>query len=286
MTDYAWPEGHRSAACMSFDVDAESPYLWQYRRGLPATIGTIEARRFGVREGLWRLLDMLDRVGPRGSFFVPGVVAELHPEVLPALVERGHEVGLHGWLHELVAETDGDAFRRALDRSLAVFEAQTGTAPLGFRSPAWEMTGDMIAALKERGVAWDSSFMGFDHPYEIDGLPEVPVQWLTDDAIYFKFMGGGADKWPPTPVQEVEAAWRSEWQAGRDYGALFMLTAHPWISGRASRVALLERLLSEIVAADDVWLAPVGEIAAWHAGSTNAGRFAATSNLGDLERRL
>ncbi|ETX29896.1 polysaccharide deacetylase family protein [Roseivivax isoporae] len=286
MTDYAWPGGRRSAACFSVDVDAESPYLWQHRKGLPRTIATVEARRFGVRTGLWRLLDMLDRVKVRGSFFVPGVVADLHPEVLPALVERGHEVGLHGWLHELVAETDIDTFRRALDRSLALFEAQTGRPPRGFRSPAWEMTAEMIAALKDRDIAWDSSLSGFDHPYEIDGITEVPIQWLTDDAIYFKFMGGGADKWPPVPARQIGEAWRDEWDAGRHYGALFMQTVHPWISGRASRVAMLERLWEEIAEAGDVWIATAGQIADWHAETGHVGHRPVSADLRPLEARL
>lgn len=283
---YVWPEGKRSALCFSVDVDAEAPYLWQHREsGLPATLGQLEQRRFGPREGIWRLLDMLDRVGVRGSFYVPSVVAELHPEILPALVERGHEIGLHGHLHELVSDTPQAQFEAALDRSLAVFHAQTGLRPVGFRSPAWEMTAGMLAALTARGISYDSSLMGWDHPYEIDGVTELPVQWQVDDAIFFKFSGGGVDKWPPSAAAEVGRAWRDEFEAGRRYGQLFMLTVHPWISGRSQRVAMLEDLLSHIMAQGDVWMATAAEIADWHVKS-NAGRFTASSDLSALNASL
>lgn len=277
---YIWPEGQRSAYCFSVDVDAEAPYLWQHRKtGIPSTLGILEQRRFGPREGLWRILDMLDRVGIKGSFYVPSVVAELHPEILPELVLKGHEIGLHGHLHELVSETSTQEFEDALDRSIEIFRSQTGRIPEGFRSPAWEMTGDMLAALKARNILYDSSLMGWDHPYEIDGMIELPVQWQIDDAIFFKFFGGGSDKWPPMIASEVGKSWNDEFEAGRTYGQLFMTTIHPWISGRAQRIAMLEKLLTHISNQPDVWIATAAEIAAWHK-KTNLGQFTATSDLG------
>lgn len=283
---YEWPEGHRSAACFSVDVDAEAPYLWTHRAGLPQALGQIEQRRFGPREGLWRILDMLDRVGLRGSFYVPSITAELHPDILPALVDAGHEIGLHGHLHEIVAECHQEAFEAALDRALSVFAAQTGQRPRGFRSPAWEMTPAMLAALTARGIGYDSSLSGFDHPYEIDGMIEVPVQWQIDDAVYFRFFGGGADRWPPARAADVGAAWRDEFEAGRAFAQCFMITVHPWISGRAQRLAMLERLLNDIAATPAVWCATVGEVADWHARSANAGRFAVASDLAGLAGHL
>lgn len=282
---YSWPDGKRSALCFSVDVDAEAPYLWAHREGLPPLLGQLEQRRFGPREGIWRILDMLDRVGVKGSFYVPSVVAELHPDLLPVLCDRGHEIGLHGHLHELVSETSDATFEAALDRSLEVFRTQVGVVPSGFRSPAWEITPAMLAALVKRGMRYDSSLMGYDHPYQIGGLVEVPVQWQIDDAIYFKFQGGGADRWPPEPARAVETGWRDEFEAGRAFGQLFMITVHPWISGRAQRVAMLERLLEGIVAQDDVWVATAAGIADWHL-SVHDGRFVAEAGLDRLEQAM
>ena len=276
---YVWPEGRASAACFSVDVDAESPYLWTNRHAMPNTLGVLEQRRFGPREGLFRLVEMIERFGIRGSFYVPGVTAERYPWILPWLVERGHEVGLHGWLHEVVAQSSDAEFEAALDRALAIFEAQTGQRPVGFRSPAWEMTPGMIAGLKARGIAYDSSLMGYDHPYEIDGLPEIPVHWSIDDAPFFRYFGGGLDTSPPSPPQVVGEAWLEEWRMGRRHGALFMITVHPWISGRLARIGMHERILETICAESDVWWATAAEIAAWHAASPNAGRFAVESAI-------
>jgi peptidoglycan/xylan/chitin deacetylase (PgdA/CDA1 family) len=270
---YAWPQGVQSAFCFSVDVDEQSPLLWGLREGPPSRLlGHAEQRAFGSRVGIWRLLDMLDRVGVKGSFYVPALVAERHPQLLPAFIERGHEIGLHGYFHELAQHSSDAEFEASLEASLDLFQRQTGERPAGFRSPAWEMTPFMLKAIHDRGL-YDSSLAGFDHPYTLAGVVEVPVQWLLDDAIYFKFLGGGVDHWPPSPTHDVAQLWRDEWQALHRFGGLFMLTVHDWISGRAHRVLMLERLLQEARSQRGCWVATVGEVARYHAQSVNRDRF-------------
>lgn len=267
--DYVWPNQKQSAFVFSVDVDAESPWLWEHRdNAQPRMLGHLEQRRFGPRVGIWRILDLLERFGIKGSFFVPGSVAEFYPELLPALLERGHEIGLHGYFHELVSQVTDEQFSEALEASLHIFKSQTGIKPAGFRSPAWEMTPHMIAEIKKHNL-YDTSLSGFDHPYMIDDVVEVPVQWAIDDAVYFKFLGGGADKWSPPSPQAVYEIWHDEWETLHRFGGLLMLTVHDWISGRAQRIRLLERLLEKIMANDSVWVTTAGEIATYHSTSIN-----------------
>ena len=270
---YAWPQGRSSAFCFTVDVDAHSPLLWGLREQPPSKlVGQFEQRLYGPRVGIWRLLDLLARHDIRGSFFVPAVVAETFPELLPAFVERGHEVGLHGFFHEIVAHTSDAEFSAALDASLALFQRQVGLTPKGFRSPAWEMTPHMMAELHARGM-YDSSLSGFDNPYTLGGVVEVPVQWAIDDAVYFKFLGGGVDHWPPSASRPVLETWTDEWETLHAEGGLFMLTVHDWISGRAHRIRLLDTLLSTVTRTSGAWIATVGEVAAYHAESVNRDRF-------------
>ena len=271
---YEWPQGRQSAFCFTVDVDAESPLLWNLREtDRSPFIGQYEQRLFGPRTGIWRLLDLLERFGIKGSFFVPGVVAERYPELLPSFVQRGHEVGLHGYFHEIVSHVSDEEFGGALDASIDIFRKQVGFVPKGFRSPAWEMTPHMLGVLAARGF-YDSSLSGFDHPYTIGNVVEIPVQWAIDDAVYFKFVGGGADSWPPSATGPILESWIDEWDMLHADGGLMMLTVHDWISGRAHRIRMLERLLDRITKTSQAWITTVGEIAAHHAHSINNERFA------------
>lgn len=278
---YPWPEGKTSAACFSVDVDATAPYLWQHRDDMPTALAVREHRQYGMREGLARMVAMLDRIGIKGSFFVPGVVAEENPALLPGLVERGHEIGLHGYYHEIVSETSDQRFTDALEASIDVFQRQTGQKPAGFRSPAWEMTPHMLADVARLGL-WDSSLMGSDTPYTIAGVTEVPVRWDNDDAIFFKFLGAG-DK-SPRPDREVFAQWQGDAGAQQRSGGLFMLTVHDWISGRAARVEMLEDLFAPLVQDPAIWVATCGELAAYH-GTVAQGLTVSPDDITPIDKR-
>lgn len=270
---YRWPQGKRAAFVFSMDVDADSPWLWINRgKADPRYLSHLEQRRYGLREGIWRILDLLDRYGVKGSFYVPGSVAEGAPQLLETLIGRGHEVGLHGYYHEFVTEVSDAEFTEALERSIALFRAQTGQAPRGFRSPAWEMTGHMLAEVKRLGL-YDSSLSGHDHPYEVGGVVEVPVQWTIDDAIYWKFLGGGGDLGPPVAPGQVLDIWREEWLGLHELGGMMMLTVHDYISSRAHRLRVLDRLLATVADSAGTWIATSAELADWHANSANAGQY-------------
>lgn len=280
---YQWPEGKRCGVVFSADVDGESPYVWQQRGQLVNTLGEAEQRRFGPRVGLYRLLDLLDEFSAKGSFYVPGLTAEQHPQILSTCLERGHEVGFHGYYHELVHQLSDSENAAILDKAIALFESQIGFIPKGYRSPAWEMTPGLFQLLRERGFNYDSSLMSFDHPYSVDGLTELPVQWLIDDAIYFRYTAGPRDKTHPANPNAILDSWIEEFEGLREFGGLFMITVHPWISGRAQRIRMLRKLFQHIAQYDDVWWTTCAEIAEYHKNSVNADRFDVPAKLVDTD---
>lgn len=273
---YPWPDGRQSAFCFSIDVDAHAPWMWSNRKDVPELLSHLEQRRYGPRIGISRIADLLARHGVKASFFVPAAVAEENPWMLPALTEAGHEIGLHGYFHEIVNETRDEEFTRVLEASIALFESQTGRKPAGFRSPAWEMTPHMLAEVKRHGF-YDSSLMGFDTPYSVEGVTEVPVNWATDDAIFFKFLDG-RDARAPLGTNQLLEAWKEELAASRRFSTLFMLTVHDWISGRGSRITMLDRLLEDVLSDRNIWVATAGEIAA-HYRDHGAGRDAVSPDI-------
>ncbi len=268
---YVWPAPYKAAAIVTIDVDGESPLAWHNRGRDFVSLSELEQRRFGPRVGVWRLLDLLDAYGAKASFFVPGMIAETYPDLMPALAARGHEIGLHGYHHEMVDQLDRAQNIQVLDRSIAIYERQLGRRPAGYRSPSWEITPEFHALLIERVFAYDASLQGFDHPYGFGGLVEIPGQWLVEDTIYFRFTGGPRDRGHPANPDAVLASWLEEFEGMREFGGLFTLTIHPWVSGRAQRIRLLRRLFDHIKAARDVWWTTAAELALWHAASPNAG---------------
>lgn len=162
--DAGWPAGAAVAVSFTFDVDAESGFLGdgpEYARRLT----TLSEGRFGVVRGLPRILELLAAHAIPATFFVPGHTADAHPAAVRAILDGGHEVGHHGYLHLRTDRISLPEQRDEIERGLAALDRVGAPRPVGYRSPAWEMTEETFDLLAAAGFAYDSSCMGDDRPY-------------------------------------------------------------------------------------------------------------------------
>jgi peptidoglycan-N-acetylglucosamine deacetylase len=257
-----WPGGAGVAVCLTFDLDAEAPWLARspdYARRL----STLSEGRYGVVRGVPRILELLRRLGAAATFYVPGSVAERYPDCVRAVAAEGHEIGHHGHLHLRSHEVDAEAQRAEVERGLEALSGLLGRPPRGYRSPSWELTPETFALLLEHGFEYDSSCMGDDRPYleELDGgrIVELPVHWSLDDWPWFGWsVEAGGNVADP-------AAWCGTWLAEFDSALaerrLVTYTMHPEVVGRGHRLLALERLVGEMRARGDVWFASHAQVA-------------------------
>jgi peptidoglycan/xylan/chitin deacetylase (PgdA/CDA1 family) len=258
----SWPDGARCAVLISFDSDHETPSL----RDNETSPGRMAAGEYGARTAVPRILDLLARHQAPASFYIPAVSALLHPGEVESYVARGHEVAVHGWIHErntlLGYEQELDLLGRATD----VLAQQSGSRPVGIRTPSWDFSDSTFRVIKELGFAYDSSLMADDEPYEVlyegepSGVVEIPVEWIRDDAPYF-MMDRFASLRPYTPPRHVGQIWKDEFDAAYAEGGTFQLTLHPHISGHRSRLVVLDDLLSHIRSHSGVWFATHAQLA-------------------------
>ena len=283
---YVWETPFQSAYCFTIDVDAESPQIWRSRTTGIRGLNQLEQRRYGLREGLWHLLGLLKQYEVAATCFVPVYEASSRPWLLEELTRQGHEIGLHGKVHETVHDLEPGVFAEIVQEGLDFVEEVTGKRPQGFRSPSWEMTPQSLEILRNSGLTYDSSLSGYDHPYEWDGgLVELPIQWPLDDAVFFRYVGGGGDTSPPTATGQVCTAWLDACMALHGCGGLAVSTVHPWLTGRSYRMALAEALLIHASQTQGLWTATLGQVADWHKTSCNRGAYvedAAIPDVGDL----
>ena len=258
---FAWPDGHRCAAMLCFDVDGETTALSE--SPLFARRRTLMSQcEYGPRVGVPRLLGLLRHLAVPATFFVPGYIAEQHPRMLEAIVAHGHEIGLHGYLHEKLASLTETAEEEILVRTLELLTRLTGVRPAGYRAPWFETNPWTAELLARHGLAYDASEMGDDVPYmHPNGLVEIPGQWLLEDWEQFAFNADPAWGFVPENCAKVHDLWWREFEAMHDFGCCFVLTVHPWLSGRPSRVRLLEEIVRGMQAKGGVWFARGGELA-------------------------
>jgi peptidoglycan-N-acetylglucosamine deacetylase len=189
---------------LCFDVDGETTALSE-DPALRHRLTTFSQCQYGPEAGVPRLLGLLEHLSVPATFFIPSYVAEHHPQMTQAIIDKGFEIGAHGHLHEKLAGLTLEQEAEILDASLEIFREGFGIVPKGQRAPWFEIN-----------------------------------PWTPDLLL--------------------------------DYGCCFTLTLPPWMSGRPSRVKLLERMLNDILATGDAWLATGSEIAGWFKANPNARR--------------
>jgi peptidoglycan/xylan/chitin deacetylase (PgdA/CDA1 family) len=260
----AWKDGARCAVALSFDCDHETNEL----RDGGQSIGRLAWGQFGNRVGVPRILELLRRHDVQASFYVPAVTALIYPDEQRSIIAEGHEIGVHGWIHEVNSTLPAEAERDLVARAIDTLEAITGVRPLGMRTPSWDFSPATLAIEKEMGLAYDTSLMADEDCYELmlhgepTGIVELPVEWIRDDAIYFSTHRFQSLR-PYTPPEGVFDIWRRELEGAHAAGGIFQLTMHPHVIGYRSRIWIVEELIRHARALGSAWFATHAEIAAW-----------------------
>ena len=144
----AWKDGARCAVAMSFDSDHETNEL----RDGGTSIGRLCWGEYGSRVGVPRILHLLRKHAVPATFFVPAVSALLHPDEQRQIVADGHEIGLHGWIHELNSTLSYEAERDLLFRASDALEQVAGVRPVGQRTPSFDFSPHTLRIAKELGL--------------------------------------------------------------------------------------------------------------------------------------
>jgi len=259
-----WPDGKRSALLLTYDMDADSSWI---SRGLDEPVAR-SGGQFEVNVGTPCILELMKWFGLKSTFFTPGWIAEQYPKMVEAVIKDGHEIGLHGYLHEPPPKLNEAEEIEAVRRGSAALEAMTGKKPIGYRSPIWQFSPNTVRILHDAGFKYTSDFMHTMLPTwnEVRGaavdMINLPGSWVLDDAVYFQFhitirtaMRRAAD------VLEI---YKEEFRAVHAVGGLFTLVMHPQLSGRPSRVLMLKEFMDYIKGFGDVWLpSPIDVVEYW-----------------------
>lgn len=228
-------------------------------------LGQEQLFAYGMRAGIWRILDALDRRQVAATFWMCGYAVQRVPQIARRVVEAGHEAACHGWRWRPHSEfTDPEAERRSLLQCIETIESATGTRPVGFycRGSQSDYTRDLLIDL---GFEYDSNALDDDLPYWVKGtngksLLVIPYALDTNDMKFYHPNGF------VTPQDFIDYT-RSAIDALLEEGAhgspkMLNIAYHLRIAGRPARIATLTSILDYLVSLKDaVWIARRRDIA-------------------------
>ena len=253
-----WPNNKRIAVMMAFDLDAET--MWTTRGdGNHDHITNLSRGAYGPKQGVPRILDMLDVHGIKATFFVPGVIAEAYPLVVKEISRRGHEIGFHGYLHEESTATTRQEEDATMSRCQAIIHGLTGQNIVGHRGPGGVIHDYSLELFLEHGYIYSSNWRDSDGPFihEIDGrrapLVELPKDSIFDDTAYDFYTDSAPERYELKSPGEMFEIWKDEFDSLAAEGRMINFVLHPQFIGRASRVNMLSDLIGYMMS-HGAWL--------------------------------
>jgi len=272
------------------DIDSVAGQIGSYGGG--ESPSDIQRGVFASEVGTIRLLNLFKKYKLRTSFFIPGHSIESFPDQVKRIVEHGHEIGAHGYLHENPIAMTPTQEEAVLVKSIELIEHYTGQQPRGYVAPWWEMSNSTAALLLKYGFTYDHSqgyrdFQPFyarvgdqwnvidyaktaqewmrpmTHGQEID-LVEIGANWYVDDLPPMMFMKKVPNSHGFVNPRDIEQMWcdQFDWVYRELDYAVFACTIHPDVSGRPQVLLMLERLIEYISGHTGVRWATFEEIAA------------------------
>jgi peptidoglycan/xylan/chitin deacetylase (PgdA/CDA1 family) len=266
----------KSILCaFGIDVDAVAGWLGSY--GGADSPDDISRGLFAGEVGTPRLLTLFARFGIKTTWFIPGHSIQTFPEQMKAIVEAGHEIGIHGYSHENPIAMTPEQEEAVLDYSIELATALAGTPPTGYVAPWWEFSPITAELLLRKGIRYDHSLMHHDfQPYYVrvgdrwtpidytkhprdwmkplvrgqeTDLIEIPASWYLDDLPPMMFIKKAPNSHGFVNPRHLEEMWRDQFDwVYREYDyAVFTMTIHPDVSGRPQVLLMLERLYAHMI---------------------------------------
>ncbi|MBU3578625.1 polysaccharide deacetylase family protein [Polynucleobacter sp. 73C-SIWE] len=124
-----------------------------------------------VVDSVMTLLNLLDEVDIKASFFCLGWVVERYPSLITEIDRRGHEIGSHSFSHRLLTSMDKMSVKEDISSSIKILEDCISKKVQIYRAPAFsicEKNSWALDILLDHGVEIDCSV--FSGPHDFGGI--------------------------------------------------------------------------------------------------------------------
>ena len=265
-----WPGGARLAVWVAPNIEhyeydpLPSPVRSATPRPAP-DLAWLTLRDYGNRAGVWRMMEVMDRYGIRGSVSLNVAVCDHYPEIVEACVARGWELFSHGIYNTrfLYGMDAAQQLEVIADAKASIFKA-SGQQLACWLSPALSNTDETLDLLAQAGLLYTADLMHDDQPLPVKvrsgRLVSLPYSLEINDytCLVLKRMT------PRRYTETIKAQFDQLYAEGADNPQVMCLPLHPWLVGLPHRLREFDEALRYIASHDKVWLATGREIAQWY----------------------
>ena len=257
-----WPKNARVALWVIPNIE-----VFALNERMPVGSGKIpevpvySIRDYGVRVGIWRIIEVLEHYNIRGTVALNSEVCDAYPQIIEETTRLGWEFMGHNEsntrrLNVIPPEDE----RRVIHDSLVRIEQATGRKPNGWLSAGLQETWNTLEYLVDEGCRYIADWVNDDQPYvmNIKGkkLVSLPYSFEINDKPAFEDHHRTAEEFDNMIRHQFNVLYRE----GASSGRVMAIALHPYIIGMPHRIEALRSALDYICGHEGVWLATGTEI--------------------------
>ena len=262
-----WPDGKRLAFWVAPNIEfyelapPANPSRKPWPKPIPDVLG-YSYRDYGNRVGHWRMMELMDRYGIRGSISLSVALIDHHPEIIKACAERDWEFFSHGIYNTRYCYGMDEAQERAIiEDSIQSVEKATGQRIAGWLAPALTHTERTMDLLAEYGLKYTCDLFHDDQPTPVKTKSgrfiSVPYSLEMNDSIIFI----NQNSTPRRYVEILKANFDRLYAEGAESGTVMCIPLHAFLIGQPYRLEPFEEVFEYITGHDGVWVTTGREIA-------------------------
>lgn len=265
-----WPKGARIAVWVvpnieHFLFDRPSTSISASTTGLVPDVLNYSWRDYGVRVGIWRLMDVMERHGVKGTVALNSDVCIHYPRIIEVGNQLGWEWMGHGTTNSILLNRQSEEEERKLVGDvIETITKSTGTRPRGWLSPALSETHHTLDLLAEAGIRYVGNWVNDEQPYPIrvktGTMLSLPYSIEINDIPVFL----GQGKSPEMFGQMICDQFDGLYEDGAKSGRVLCISLHPFLTGQPYRSKYLAKAFAHIASRQEVWITTGGEIADWY----------------------
>jgi len=268
-----WPNGARVAVWVipnieHFLFDRPSSSIIQSTTGFVPDVLNYSWRDYGARVGIWRLMEVMEKYGVKGTVALNSDVCRHYPRIIEAGKGLGWEWMGHGTNNSTVINGQPeDEERQLITDVLDTIAESTGTRPRGWLSPALTESHRTLDILADAGIRYVANWVNDEQPYRMRAaggeMLSLPYSVELNDYTAFLEQGLSGEDFARAVRDQFDVLYED----GAKTGRVMSICLHPFLIGHPHRSKHFAEALAHITSRRDVWLATGGEIADWYNGN-------------------
>jgi peptidoglycan/xylan/chitin deacetylase (PgdA/CDA1 family) len=214
-------------------------------------------RDYGNRVGVWRLMEVMEKNGVRGTVALNGEVGKFYPRIMEECARLEWELMGHGLTNSVaLSGLSRDQEAAVIAQTKAIVEG-LGQKMRGWLGPALTETFATLDLLRDHGVEYVCDWVNDDLPYRMNnGLYSIPYSIELNDMPLFNT--------PSIDIQDFHRriceTFDVLYAEGERNPRVMGIALHPFLIGVPHRIRYLDRALKYISSHQKVWFATGHEI--------------------------